>query len=66
MSVAFIVPDMTCGHCVKTITQAVQSAVPGAQVEIDLPAHRVTVSPADSASAAEAAIRQAGYDPKKQ
>lgn len=66
MSVVFTVADMTCGHCVKSITQAVQRAVPGAAVEVDLSAHRVTVSPAEQAAAIEAAIREAGYDPKKQ
>ncbi|CFP62242.1 heavy metal transport protein [Bordetella pertussis] len=25
MTIAFHVPDMTCGHCVKSITQAVQA-----------------------------------------
>ena len=28
MSIEFQVPDMTCGHCVKTITGAVTAAVP--------------------------------------
>ncbi|PJI51541.1 heavy metal transporter, partial [Methylobacterium radiotolerans] len=41
MTIAFQVPDMTCGHCVKTITSAVNQAVPGAVVAVDLPAHRV-------------------------
>ncbi|MFQ6747711.1 heavy-metal-associated domain-containing protein [Bordetella pertussis] len=38
MTIAFHVPDMTCGHCVKSITQAVQQAVPQALVQIDLAA----------------------------
>ncbi|AZY50912.1 heavy-metal-associated domain-containing protein [Bordetella avium] len=65
MSVVFTVSDMTCGHCAKTITQAVQAAVPGAEVSVDLSAHRVSVNPSEAAAAIEAAIRNAGYDPKK-
>ena len=44
MSIEFQVPDMTCGHCVKTITGAVNAAAPGATVAVDLPSHRAAVS----------------------
>jgi copper chaperone len=62
--IAFEVNDMTCGHCVATITRALRSIDPGAQVHADLAARRVDVLPA-SAQAGElaAAIRQAGYAP---
>jgi copper chaperone len=63
MTIEFVVPDMTCGHCVKTITAAVQAAEPAAKVSIDLPAHRVTVEGAD-AGRARAAIEEAGYEVK--
>lgn len=66
MSAVFTVSDMTCGHCVKAITQAVQTAVPGATVDVDLASHRVSVTPGEQAAAIEAAIRDAGYDPRKQ
>jgi copper chaperone len=56
---------MTCGHCVKTITAAVNQAVPGAVVEVELPAHRVTVTGTDQAEKVEAAIRDAGYEPSR-
>ena len=62
MSIQFNVPDMSCGHCVSTITQAVQQAVPGARVTVDLPAHRVTVEGAAEAEPVRAAIAQAGYE----
>ena len=61
MSTEFIVPDMTCGHCVKTITGAVQAVAPAALVTADLASHRVTVEGAD-ADQARAAIEQAGYE----
>lgn len=65
MSIEFNVPDMTCGHCVKTITGAVTAAAPGASVAVDLPTHRVTVSGTDQADKVEAAILDAGYEPQR-
>ncbi|AKP90265.1 MULTISPECIES: heavy-metal-associated domain-containing protein [Achromobacter] len=65
MSIEFQVPDMTCGHCVKTITGAVTAAAPGASVAVDLPTHRVTISGTDQADKVEAAIRDAGYEPQR-
>ncbi len=65
MSIEFNVPDMTCGHCVKTITGAVTAAAPGASVAVDLSTHRVTVSGTDQADKVEAAIRDAGYEPQR-
>ena len=62
--IAFEVQDMTCGHCARAITQAVQAADPGAQVQIDLVAHRVAIEPAQAAAAALGdAIRGAGFTP---
>lgn len=61
MSTEFIVPDMTCGHCVKTITSAVQAVAPAAKVTTDLASHRVAIEGAD-AEQARAAIEEAGYE----
>lgn len=63
MKVEFIVSDMTCGHCVQTITQAVQACEPGAQVEAVTATHRVTVDPVRDPAAIKAAIEDAGYSP---
>lgn len=62
--VSFSVKDMTCGHCVSSITEAVNAVDPGATVRTDLATHRVEIEPA-VASAAELrkAIEQAGYAP---
>ena len=62
MSLQFSVPDMSCGHCVSAITQAVQQVAPGARVTVDLATHRVTVDNAVAADAVRAAIVQAGYE----
>ncbi len=61
---AFEVKDMTCGHCVGVITQALKATDKDAKVQIDLATHRVQVEPA-SADAVELAraIRDAGYTP---
>ncbi|MEP6875076.1 MAG: heavy-metal-associated domain-containing protein [Burkholderiales bacterium] len=60
----FEVKDMTCGHCVSTITKAVRAVDLGAKVQIDLATHRVTIDPteADAAELSDA-IKQAGYTP---
>ncbi len=39
----FNVPDMTCGHCVATITRAVKAVDPAAAVKADLAGKTVTV-----------------------
>ena len=41
MTVAFSVQDMTCGHCVATITDAVKAVDPASHCEFDLAARRV-------------------------
>lgn len=61
--VEFTVQDMTCGHCVGSVTKAVEGVAPGVQVQIDLPSHTVKVEGAADAGAVEAAIREAGYTP---
>ena len=62
--IAFEVQDMTCGHCVSTITQAVQALDPKARVQIDLATHRVAIEAvqADAAALGDA-IREAGFTP---
>jgi copper chaperone len=62
--IAFEVKDMTCGHCVGTITQAVKDVDRDAKVDIDLARHRVEIEPAaaDAQTLAEA-IKEAGYTP---
>lgn len=62
--IAFQVKDMTCGHCVATVTKAVQGMDAAAQVTIDLVAHQVAVESAESAERIAQAIREAGYTPE--
>ena len=62
--ISFQVNDMTCGHCVSTVTRALKAADKDAKVQIDLATHRVQVEPvlADAEELADA-IREAGYTP---
>ncbi|MCD7060262.1 heavy-metal-associated domain-containing protein [Pelagibacterium xiamenense] len=60
--ITFTVPDMTCGHCEAAIRGALAKELPGADIDIDLQSHRVTV--AGDRSTAEKAIREAGYTPE--
>lgn len=62
MATTFTVPDMTCGHCEKSVRSALGEALPDATVTIDLAGKRVIV--AGDAEKAEAAIREAGYTPE--
>jgi copper chaperone len=57
----FDIPDMTCGHCVKTITQAVQSVDAAAKVQADLATHSIGVTSSASVASLSAAIAAAGY-----
>lgn len=57
-----VVNDMTCNHCVGTVRGALQQALPGSEVEIDLSTHKVSFT-GDKAKGEEA-IREAGYTPE--
>ena len=56
------VNDMTCGHCVGTVRKALEEALPGAEITVDLDTHKVSFT-GDRAKGEEA-IREAGYTPE--
>lgn len=60
---AFEVNDMTCGHCASTITKAVKTIDPGADVQVDLGRHLVSVATDANAGIVQKAIADAGYSP---
>ena len=62
-TLTFAVEDMTCGHCVRTITTAVETAFPGAKVSASTSTHRVTISGASDARAVADVIVAEGYSP---
>lgn len=63
MTTVYSVPGMSCGHCVKAITEGV-SAVPGVDdVRVDLESKTVTVAFTGSLDDdVRAAIDDAGYE----
>ena len=64
MNIEFKVPDMTCGHCVKSITNGIHAVATDASVLCDLDTKKVTVVGAEDAKQVEVAIREAGYHPE--
>ena len=60
---SFEIPDMTCGHCVRAVTAAVKAADPAAELQIDLPSHRVQVQTTAPREAVVQQLVEAGYTP---
>ena len=60
----FNVEGMTCGHCVRAVTQAVQGQDPAASVKVDLAAKEVGVESRLSAEQVIEAITEEGYSAK--
>ncbi len=60
---SFEIPDMTCGHCVRAVTAAVKAADPAAELQIDLPSHRVQVQTTVPREAVVQQLVEAGYTP---
>lgn len=62
--IAFEVKDMSCGHCVSTITKALKSADQHAKFTIDLARQQVLIESAEAdPKALQDAIAEAGYTP---
>jgi copper chaperone len=59
----FNIPNMTCSHCVRAITEAVRSIDPQAQVQTDLAQHQVHVTSPAARAVMVAALTDAGYTP---
>jgi len=55
------VENMTCGHCVSAVTEAVHEVDPAALVEVDLPGKQVRINSAAALAPIQAAIAEAGY-----
>lgn len=54
-------PDMTCGHCVRTVTSTVHQIDASAKVTIDLPSHKLQIESDRPAEAFKAALADEGY-----
>ncbi|NJN19502.1 MAG: heavy-metal-associated domain-containing protein [Oscillochloris sp.] len=60
----FLVPGVSCQHCVNAVTQEVGALNGVSNVQVDLDSKVVTVEHSESVQAAViiAAIQEAGYD----
>ncbi|WP_462381173.1 heavy-metal-associated domain-containing protein [Pseudomonas sp. Marseille-QA0892] len=58
----FDVKGMTCGHCVRAVTKAIQAQDAAAQVDVNLATGRVSVETEQSAETVVDAIRSEGYE----
>ena len=61
MNQTFTVTGMTCGHCEKAVTQALQQVDPQAQMVIDRSHNSVQVQSNQPRQALAAAITEEGY-----
>lgn len=59
----FTVNDMTCGHCVGRVTEAIKSIDAAAQVSVDLVTHDVAIDSGVAPEKLLVAIKDAGFTP---
>ena len=57
----YSVSPLTCGRCVRTVTEALQSIDPGATVAVDVAAGMVDADGAFDAAAVSSALAAHGY-----
>ncbi len=55
------ITDMTCGHCVSTVTNTVKGVDSPANVTVDLGRQTVTIEGRVDAEKVKAALEEAGY-----
>jgi copper chaperone len=61
--IEFTLPDMTCGHCVRTVTETVQRVDPAATLTVDLPSHQVRIASQQPSDRFAQALADEGYRP---
>ena len=59
----FLVPAMSCDHCVRVITETIRALDEQAQVSADLASHVLQVETRQPRLAVVAALAEAGYPP---
>lgn len=59
----FDIAALSCGHCVRAVTEAVHEVDPQAEVRVDLPTKHVSVQTQASREQLVAALAEAGYPP---
>ncbi len=58
----FLIPDMHCDGCIRSLTKAVQALDHNATLTADLETHRVTVTTSAPIPAVTEAFQDAGFD----
>lgn len=59
----FTIEDMTCNHCVGVVTKTIKTLDPQAQVDVDLPSHKVKIESRVADGELAQALTDAGYEP---
>jgi copper chaperone len=59
--VQFHIQNMACGGCARSVTKAIQSVDPGANVAVDLETRKVDITSERRAAEFERVLAQAGY-----
>lgn len=58
----FHIENMTCGGCVRSVTKAIQSVDPAAQIDADPATHKVDVTTTAPRARLEAVLADAGFN----
>ncbi|HET7527720.1 MAG TPA: heavy-metal-associated domain-containing protein [Burkholderiaceae bacterium] len=56
-------PTMTCGHCVRTVSETVRRVDTSARVDVDLTAQTVRIESQHERQEFERALSEEGYAP---
>jgi copper chaperone len=56
------VEGMTCGGCVRSVTNALERALPGVKIEVTLEGGQVAVEGEHQAAQVQEAVEDAGFD----
>ncbi|MFQ5438753.1 MAG: heavy-metal-associated domain-containing protein [Paracoccaceae bacterium] len=58
----FSIPEMTCGHCKKTVEEAISKLDFAATIDIDLDKRTAAISTSAGTEAIIATLKDAGYE----
>jgi copper chaperone len=61
MTLEFTIPAISCGHCVRAVTEAVHEIDPKAEVQVDLASKKVQVQTDVERVKLVDALAEAGY-----
>lgn len=58
----YSIPEMTCGHCKKTVETALHRLDAKASIDVDLEKHEIALESQASPERVIAVLKEAGYD----